>query len=148
MRCRVQSGSSSRIGYVVLGVLLLVAQGCAGRIHPAPSPQNQPPSASPSAVTPRTFTATAYCRGTTTAIGSTVAEGIVAADPTLLPIGTVIRVTGLSKPYGGIYTVMDTGPTIQGRRVDVYIADCAEAAKFGRRSVGVTILGPRANRLN
>jgi 3D (Asp-Asp-Asp) domain-containing protein len=92
-----------------------------------------------------TFTATAYCKGTTTAVGTAVAEGIVAADPTLLPIGTVIQVTGMSRPYDGVFTVMDTGPKILGRRVDVYIADCAEAVRFGRRSVSVTVLREHAN---
>jgi rare lipoprotein A len=86
------------------------------------------------------FLATAYCRGTTTAVGTTVVEGIVAADPALLPIGTVIRVTGSAKPHDGVYTVMDTGAKIQGRHVDLYIADCGEAGRFGRQSVSVTVL--------
>jgi 3D (Asp-Asp-Asp) domain-containing protein len=89
--------------------------------------------------------ATAYCSGTITAAGTTVAEGIVAADPTLLPLGTVIRIAGLAKPYDGIYTVMDTGPKIQGRRVDLYIADCSKATRFGRRSVQVTVLPEPVN---
>jgi 3D (Asp-Asp-Asp) domain-containing protein len=127
----------------VLGVLVLFAQGCAGRIHPAPAPQIPPTAASPAVARPMTFMATAYCTGTATAVGTPVAEGIVAADPTLLPIGTVIRVTGLSKPYRVDYTVMDTGPRIRGRRLDVYIADCAQAVRFGRRSVGVTVLRQR-----
>jgi rare lipoprotein A len=97
-----------------------------------------------------TFMATAYCTGTATgtatSAGTPVAEGIVAADPTLLPIGTVIRVTGLSKSYRGDYTVMDTGSRIRGRRLDVYIADCAQAVRFGRRSVGVTVLQSRNHR--
>jgi 3D (Asp-Asp-Asp) domain-containing protein len=84
--------------------------------------------------------ATAYCKGTATAVGTKVAEGVIAADPRLLPFGTVIRVTGQSKAYRGNYTVMDTGPRIRGRRLDVYIADCAQAVRFGRRSVGVTVL--------
>jgi len=92
------------------------------------------------------FMATAYCGGTRTADGTTVAEGIVAADPTLLPIGTVIQMTGVPKPYDGIYTVRDTGSKIQGRRVDLYIANCVEAVRFGRRSVRVTVVRQRANR--
>jgi 3D (Asp-Asp-Asp) domain-containing protein len=128
---------------LVLGVILLLAQGCAGRIRPALPPQTPPTPASPAVVSPMTFMATAYCKGTATSVGTPVAEGIVAADPKLLPIGTVIRVTGLSKSYRGDYTVMDTGPRIRGRRLDVYIADCAQAVRFGRRSVGVTVLRQR-----
>ena len=37
------------------------------------------------------FTATAYCKGETTASGVGVRTGIVAADPQLLPVGSVIR---------------------------------------------------------
>ena len=37
------------------------------------------------------FTATAYCKGETTASGVGVRTGIAAADPTLLPVGTVVR---------------------------------------------------------
>ena len=35
------------------------------------------------------FTATAYCKGTTTASGVAVRRGIAAADPRLLPAGSV-----------------------------------------------------------
>ena len=41
------------------------------------------------------FTATAYCRGTTTASGVNVRNGIAAADPDLLPVGSVIQVDRL-----------------------------------------------------
>jgi 3D (Asp-Asp-Asp) domain-containing protein len=87
-----------------------------------------------------TFLATAYCTGTVTAAGTRVAEGVVAADPLLLPFGTVIRVAGAAKPYDGVYTVMDAGPKIRGRRLDLYIAHCADATRFGRQSVQVTVL--------
>src|SRR5215207_1303820 len=53
------------------------------------------------------FTATAYCKGTTTASGVNVRPGIAAADPDLLPVGSVIRVDRLADQYNGIYTVMD-----------------------------------------
>ena len=62
------------------------------------------------------FTATAYCKGTTTASGVNVRTGIAAADPDLLPVGSVIQVYRLGERYNGIYTIMDTGPAVQGRR--------------------------------
>jgi 3D (Asp-Asp-Asp) domain-containing protein len=52
----------------------------------------------------------------------------------VLPLGTEIRVAGLDARYNGTYTVMDTGPKIRGRRLDLYLPDCAEAVRFGRRS--------------
>jgi 3D (Asp-Asp-Asp) domain-containing protein len=87
------------------------------------------------------FTATAYCRGTTTASGVNVRNGIAAADPDLLPVGSVIQVDRLGDRYNGIYTVMDTGPAVQGRHIDIYMWNCDEARyEFGRRTAGITVL--------
>jgi 3D (Asp-Asp-Asp) domain-containing protein len=95
------------------------------------------------------FTATAYCKGTTTASGVNVRTGIAAADPDLLPVGSVIQVDKLPDKYNGIYTVMDTGPKVQGRQIDVYMWSCHEALDFGRRDIAVTVLrlgwNPRAS---
>ena len=86
------------------------------------------------------FSATAYCKGSTTASGVTARTGVAAADPQLLPVGTVVNVaTGLSK-YNGVYTIMDTGPQVQGRELDLYMWSCHEALAFGRKSIDVTVL--------
>ncbi len=94
------------------------------------------------------FSATAYCKGTTTATGAHARAGIVAADPDILPLGSVVRVDSLDERYDGIYTVLDTGPMVQGRDLDVYMWSCYEALAFGRQNVKVTILrfgwSPRA----
>ena len=42
------------------------------------------------------FEATAYCRGRLTASGVSVRAGIAAADPKILPIGSVIQVDGVA----------------------------------------------------
>jgi 3D (Asp-Asp-Asp) domain-containing protein len=86
------------------------------------------------------FTATAYCKGTTTASGVNVRKGIAAADPDLLPVGSVIQVDKLGERYNGIYTVMDTGPAVQGRHIDIYMWSCHEALELGRRNTTVTVL--------
>jgi 3D (Asp-Asp-Asp) domain-containing protein len=95
------------------------------------------------------FTATAYCKGTTTASGVNVRTGIAAADPDLLPVGSVIQVERLEDRYNGIYTVMDTGPAVQGRHIDIYIWSCNEALALGRRPARITVLrlgwNPRAS---
>jgi 3D (Asp-Asp-Asp) domain-containing protein len=78
--------------------------------------------------------------GTTTAAGTRVTDGIVAADPKVLPLRTVIRLAGLDGRYNGIYTVMDTGSKVRGRQIDLYLRDCAEAVRFGRRSGRVAIV--------
>jgi 3D (Asp-Asp-Asp) domain-containing protein len=95
------------------------------------------------------FQASAYCKGEVTASGLPPQSGIAAADPDVLPTGSVIQVTSLGAHYDGIYTIMDTGPVIRGRLLDIYIWSCAEALQFGRRSVEVFVLrlgwNPRAS---
>src|SRR5262245_8595024 len=87
------------------------------------------------------FTATAYCKGDTTSAGVSPQAGIAAADPELLPEGSVVRVIdGVADRYRGIYTVMDTGPKVLGRRLDLYMWSCIEAMGFGRRGITVTVL--------
>jgi 3D (Asp-Asp-Asp) domain-containing protein len=86
------------------------------------------------------FVATAYCKGETTASGVGVQSGIAAADRSLLPEGSVIAVEGAPERYRGIYTVMDTGPFVQGRHVDLYMWSCNEALEFGRRDITVLVL--------
>jgi 3D (Asp-Asp-Asp) domain-containing protein len=94
------------------------------------------------------FSATAYCKGITTASGATVQTGVVASDPSLLPVGSVIQVDSLRSPYNGIYTVLDTGPAVQGRLIDIYMWSCYEALEFGRQPMRLTVLrlgwNPRA----
>jgi len=95
------------------------------------------------------FTATAYCKGTTTASGVAVRRGIAAADPQLLPVGSVVSLSTGVPAFDGVYTVLDTGPAVQGRRLDLYVWSCYEALDFGRRRVQATILrldwDPRAS---
>lgn len=86
------------------------------------------------------FTATAYCKGTTTASGVNVRTGIAAADPDLLPVGSVIQIARLGERYNGIYTIMDTGPAVQGRHLDIYMWSCNEALALGRKDIAINVL--------
>ncbi len=94
------------------------------------------------------FSATAYCKGLVTASGVAVQSGVAAADPELLPVGSVIEIGSLPQKYNGIYTVMDTGPAVQGRQLDLYMWSCNEALQFGRKPIHLTVLrlgwNPRA----
>jgi len=87
-----------------------------------------------------TFAATAYCKGETTASGVAVRSGIAAADPKLLPVGSVIQANFEQHQYDGVYTVMDTGPAVEGREIDVYMWSCFEALRFGRQDVHIVVL--------
>lgn len=86
------------------------------------------------------FAATAYCKGLVTSSGVAVQKGVMAADPSLLPIGTVIELSVEDARYDGIYTILDTGPQIQGREVDIYMWSCYEALRFGRKAAHIRVL--------
>ena len=85
------------------------------------------------------FEATAYSIEGKTADGTHAREGIVAADPKLLPLGTRIRVQGAGR-YDREYVVRDTGRTVKGREIDVYLASDREAKVFGRKNVQVEVV--------
>jgi len=85
------------------------------------------------------FQATAYCKGIMTSAGTPVQAGVAAADPAVLPVGSVIQIDSVAR-YGGIYTVLDTGPSVQGRLIDLYMWSCNEALAFGRQAIGLTVL--------
>ncbi len=85
------------------------------------------------------YKATAYCLKGRTASGSGVRRGIVAADPRVLPLGTRIQITAGS--YSGTYTVTDTGGAIRGRILDLWVPNCSEAIRFGRKNISVSVLG-------
>lgn len=86
------------------------------------------------------FVATAYCKGEVTASGVAAKAGVAAADPRMLPQGSVVQIDGVPEQHRGIYTVLDTGPKVQGRHLDLYMWSCNEALDFGRRPVSVTVL--------
>jgi 3D (Asp-Asp-Asp) domain-containing protein len=83
------------------------------------------------------FTATAYCLQGRTASGSGVRRGVIAADPRVLRLGS--RITLGAGAYSGSYLVADTGGGVKGRKLDIWVPSCAEARRFGRRSVTVFV---------
>ncbi|MCI0488501.1 MAG: 3D domain-containing protein [Blastocatellia bacterium] len=85
------------------------------------------------------FQATAYCLKGRTASGEYARSGIIAADPKVLPLGTVVHIR--AGRYTGTYTVKDTGGRIKGRKVDIYIPNYREAKAFGRRRIKVKVIG-------
>ena len=92
------------------------------------------------------LTATAYCEHGTTTSGTPTREGIVAADPRRLPLGTRLQILAPGKPYARTYTVTDTGSGIKGRDLDIFMSSCERAKKFGRRVVVARILRQREQR--
>lgn len=89
------------------------------------------------------YVATAYSLPGRTASGMHVARGLIAADPSIMPFGTRVRIEG--GQYSGEYVVADSGSAIKGRRIDVWVPTLREAKHFGRRALKLTVLtyGPR-----
>jgi 3D (Asp-Asp-Asp) domain-containing protein len=90
------------------------------------------------AVPAQDYTATAYSLNGRTASGEHVRRGIIAADPRVLPLGSVVKLHAGS--YTGIYHVKDTGGKIKGRRIDIYMPSTTEARRFGRQAVRIEVL--------
>ena len=84
------------------------------------------------------FTATAYCLKGRTALGHGVRRGIIAADPRILRLGSRINLG--AGAYSGEYLVSDTGGAVKGRKIDIWMPSCAEARRFGRRTVTINPL--------
>lgn len=84
------------------------------------------------------FSATAYCVTGITRSGAMVSPGHVAADPKIIPLGSMIYVD--SPVMGGIYQVLDTGGLIKGKIIDIYIPSYNRCIVFGRRMVKVKVL--------
>lgn len=134
------SGGRHWLGVFLICGLAAGVSSCSAKRHPAP-PQPEPQPAPAQAVP---FTATAYtATGHLTASGTVPHDGVVAADPSVLPLGSRIRVhsAGQSREY----VVRDTGGKIRGRRIDIYMPARQQAKRFGKRSVKVEVIqyGPR-----
>jgi 3D (Asp-Asp-Asp) domain-containing protein len=97
------------------------------------------------------FTATAYCpcekccgkwannRPNGKIIGAAGVElepGVsIAADFSVLPIGTTVEIEGL-----GTYKVQDTGAAVTGNKIDIYFLNHDDAVEFGVQTVYLRVL--------
>jgi 3D (Asp-Asp-Asp) domain-containing protein len=104
--------------------------------------QTLDPTSAPAPGTRLAYAATAYCRGLLTSSGVAVQAGVAAADPSLLPVGSVVQLDfdDDDDDHDGIYSVLDTGPLVRGREIDLYMWNCTEARAFGRKAVRMTVL--------
>ena len=87
---------------------------------------------------PSSFEATAYSLRGITRSGSYVRRGVIAADPSVLPLGSKVHLKAGN--YSGVYSVQDTGKAIKGKRIDVWMPSSREARNFGRQNVRLTVL--------
>jgi 3D (Asp-Asp-Asp) domain-containing protein len=78
--------------------------------------------------------AVAYHLPGRTASGLPVGKGVVAVDPKVIPLGTRLYVPGYGKAIAA-----DVGSAIKGRIIDLWMPSIAEARRWGRRSVVITV---------
>jgi 3D (Asp-Asp-Asp) domain-containing protein len=85
---------------------------------------------------PRTVTvsSTGYSIQGRTSTGMQTAAGVVAVDPSVIPLGTRLTIPG----YGtGI--AADTGGSVHGNVIDLWFPTLQQARAWGRQTVTITI---------
>jgi 3D (Asp-Asp-Asp) domain-containing protein/peptidoglycan hydrolase CwlO-like protein len=93
-----------------------------------------PPQPPPRGGRKLTVSATCYILKGTTASGLPTGPGIVAVDPTVIPLGTKLYIPGYGKGVAA-----DTGGGIKGNIIDLWYSTYAQCAKWGVRTVTITI---------
>ena len=81
-----------------------------------------------------TVTATGYALSGTTATGLPVGWGVVAVDPSMIPLGTHMTIPG----YGEAVAA-DTGGSVVGATIDLWFPSTAQANAWGRRTVTIVL---------
>ena len=81
-----------------------------------------------------TVTATGYALPGHTATGIPVGWGVVAVDPSVIPLGTKLTIPG----YGEAVAA-DVGGSVRGTSVDLWFPSAAQAQGWGRRTVTITL---------
>ena len=83
---------------------------------------------------------TAYCLRGNMRTGVRVRDGMAAGDPSVLPLGSVVRVSHPDGRLIGIFVIMDTGGAVRGNKIDLWFDSCREASDWGIRSVVAEVL--------
>jgi 3D (Asp-Asp-Asp) domain-containing protein len=81
-----------------------------------------------------TVSTTAYSLGGYTSSGLLTGWGVVAVDPSVIPLGTHMTIPG----YGEAVAA-DTGTAIIGNRLDLWFPTLAMAQAWGRRTITITL---------
>ena len=81
-----------------------------------------------------TVVATGYALGGRTATGMPVGWGVVAVDPSVIPLGTRLTIPGYGEGVAA-----DVGPAVRGAAIDLWFPSREQALAWGRRTVTVTL---------
>lgn len=124
-------------------ITAIAAQGADTSSQATPDAPTAAPSVSSSANAPapggtRTLVvdAVAYHLQGNTASGLPVGAGVIAVDPTVIPLGTRVNVPG----YGPAVAA-DVGSAVKGNIIDLWMPSTARARLWGRRTVTITVYG-------
>jgi peptidoglycan DL-endopeptidase CwlO len=93
-----------------------------------------PPGPPPQSGSKVTVSSTGYCLRGTTATGIPVGWGVIAVDPSFIPLGTRMFVPGYGEGVAA-----DTGSAVKGAVIDVWFPTCAQALQWGWRTVTITL---------
>jgi 3D (Asp-Asp-Asp) domain-containing protein/peptidoglycan hydrolase CwlO-like protein len=93
-----------------------------------------PPPPPPAGGTKVTVSSTGYCLKGTTATGIPVGWGVVAVDPSFIPLGTQMFVPGYGEGVAA-----DTGSAVKGAMIDLWFPTCARALAWGQRTITITL---------
>jgi 3D (Asp-Asp-Asp) domain-containing protein len=77
---------------------------------------------------------TGYSLRGRTATGMPVGWGVVAVDPSLIPLGTRMTIPGYGQGVAA-----DTGGAVRGATIDLWFPSHGQAAAWGRRTVTITL---------
>ena len=100
---------------------------------PAPAPAAAPAAPSQGGRT-LVVSATGYSLPGHTATGLPVGPGIVAVDPTVIPLGTRMTIPGYGEGVAA-----DVGGGIRGAMIDLWFPTVGQAFAWGRRTVTITL---------
>ncbi len=81
-----------------------------------------------------TVVATGYALRGPTATGAPAGWGVVAVDPSVIPLGTRMTIPGYGEGVAA-----DTGGAVRGATIDLWFPSTAQAAAWGRRTVTISL---------
>jgi cystine transport system substrate-binding protein len=104
-----------------------------GAAEPRAAAPPAPPAPAPGSRT-LTVSSSGYVLAGRTATGIPVGYGVVAVDPSVIPLGSRLTIPG----YGdGV--AADTGSAVRGNTIDLWFPTLAQARAWGRRTVTITL---------
>jgi 3D (Asp-Asp-Asp) domain-containing protein len=98
------------------------------------APASEAPAVALSGGRTLTVSSTGYALRGRTATGMYTAHGVVAVDPSVIPLGTRMTIPGYGEGVAA-----DTGGAVHGNTIDLWFPTVAQALQWGRRTVTIVI---------